>query len=293
MRVLFVHGRGQARKDPSRLKDEWVRSLRSGFELADLTWPAKVEFDFPYYGDVLDDFVRSAKLPAPAEVAEKGPGAEPQFERFMQEVLGEFQRARPELSDAAVAAEMPAEEVGEKGVQNWRWVLAIARLVDRRWGAAAGFTIETFLKDVYLYVNNRHVANGINAIIANQLTDEPTVVVGHSLGSIASYNLVNAAEKAGQHNIMKHVTVGSPLGIAAISSKLGVPQNLAARGWFNAFDPQDIVALNPLDQVHFPTTPPIENHGDVNNDTQNQHGISAYLEDSLTATAIATALNTE
>ena len=288
MRVLFIHGRAQGGKDPVKLKEEWVETLREGFAAAGRPWPAYVGFDFSYYGDTLDAIVDGANLPDPSDVVAKGPGQQPDFELFMQEVLGEYVGSHEWLSESAIESELPVDNVGEKGVENWGWVQAIARTIDKHWTGAADFTIERFLKDVHLYVNRRNVARQINQIIFDTLTNEPTVVVGHSLGSVVSYNVIK--EKSGTLNAVKHITVGSPLGIKSISSKLGVPKNAAADGWFNAYDPNDIVALNPLDASHFGTTPAIENHGEVVNETSNQHGITGYLDDPKVANAIADAL---
>ena len=55
-------------------------------------------------------------------------------------------------------------------------------------------------------------------------------------------------------------------------------------------DERDVVALYPLDQSGFPIMPAIENKTDVDNDTENQHGISGYLEDKAVAKRIYDAL---
>lgn len=288
MRLLLVHGRGQGGKDADALKSEWIETLRRGFEAAQRPWPTDLSIDFPFYGDDLDDFVARANLPDPEDVVAKGRGQDDDFELFMQETLMELEGSHPTLSESAIRAELPHEDLGEKGIQNWKWIHAIARVIDRRISGVAEFTIEQFLKDVHLYVNRRAITKAINKIVQDKITHEPTVVIGHSLGSVVSYNVINETEDM---NVVKHITVGSPLGLRAISRRLGVPTNTAARGWFNAFDPEDIVALNPLDIDHFNTDPAIENHGSVNNQTDNQHGIAGYLNDSKIAATIADAID--
>ena len=73
---------------------------------------------------------------------------------------------------------------------HWRWVQAIARVIDRYWTDAADFTIETFLKDVFLYVNKPAVTRSINKIVEDKLTGEPTIVIAHSLGSVVGYKVI-------------------------------------------------------------------------------------------------------
>jgi hypothetical protein len=88
-----------------------------------------------------------------------------------------------------------------------------------------------------------------------------------------------------------YVTVGSPLGVGAIKQLIGRPRHPeCAKGWFNAMDPRDVVALHPLDNAHFRVDPAIENKTDVDNATENRHGISGYLSDPEIARRIHAAL---
>ena len=88
--------------------------------------------------------------------------------------------------------------------------------------------IEKFLRDVFLYVTNREVARQINEIVEAKLTGEPTIVIGHSLGSVVAYNVVKKNQT--RMKLRKIITVGSPLGLRAISSKLGIAENPAGKG---------------------------------------------------------------
>ena len=59
-------------------------------------------------------------------------------------------------------------------------------------------------------------------------------------------------------------------------------------------DERDVVALYPLDPTHFPiapSVPPINNKQDVDNNTENHHGITGYLSDPEVAQTIYAALN--
>jgi hypothetical protein len=284
----MIHGRSQGGKDPEELKAIWIKTLKKGFEAAGVPFPDDVQFDFPFYGDRLDQFVAQASLPSPEEVVAKGPGRNREFEQFMQSVLDEMKN-RAAISDDEIAIEMDEGGVQEKGIQNWGWVQAIARVIDRHLTGASEFTIETFLKDVFLYINKPAITLGINRIVEEKLTDEPTIVIGHSLGSVVGYKII--MENLDKLNLVKYITVGCPLGLKAISSKLGLPQNPGgAEGWYNAYDERDIVALNPLDDPYFPTDPAIINNNGVDNHTDNRHGIIGYLDDAAVAKQIVEAL---
>lgn len=288
MRILFIHGRAQGGKDPDELKAIWTETLKKGFDVAGVRFPDELKIDFPFYGDRLDEYTTQAELPEPKDVLAKGPGQNREFEEFMQSVLDEM-KSQAGIPDDEVTAEMDKDSVQEKGVQNWGWVQAIARAIDRRLTDTADFVIEAFLKDVFLYVNKPPVTRGINRIVEEKLTDEPTIVVGHSLGAVVSYKVIT--DNLAKLNLVKYITVGSPLGITAISSKLGFLQNPGGQdGWYNAYDERDIVALNPLDDRYFPTDPSIMNYSGIDNQTDNRHGIIGYLNDAKVAQQIAEAL---
>ena len=69
-----------------------------------------------------------------------------------------------------------------RGPENWRWVQAIIRALDKYGGGISSQAIETFIRDVYLYTNRSGVRDRIDRIVAGALTQEPSVVVAHSLG---------------------------------------------------------------------------------------------------------------
>jgi hypothetical protein len=106
------------------------------------------------------------------------------------------------------------------------------------------------------------------------------------LGSIVSYLVL----KNNPHfKVKKYITVGSPLGSVSVNKYLELPLEMPQciqNGWFNAYDERDVVALNPLDNRYFDINPSIENKNDVNNHTDNRHGIVGYLNDAVIAKKI-------
>lgn len=288
MRILMVHGIAQGGRKPSDLETIWVETLQEGFHLAGKPWPATVKIDFPYYGDKLDELVAQSKLPTPADLVAKGPGQNLDFEKFMQSALDQMQQTAA-IPDATVRAQMDPAASQEKGIQNWSWVQAIARVIDNRLTLASNFTIEKFLREVFVYIARPADAKAIDAIVAAKLTAEPTLVVGHSLGSVVAYNVLKSQRSS--LDLRGFVTVGSPLGLRAISAKLGVVENVASpAAWYNAYDERDIVALNPLAKPWFAVKPKIVNNNKVKNNTENRHGIINYLDDKEVAAQVAAAL---
>jgi hypothetical protein len=288
MRLLLVHGIAQGGKNPADLEKAWIDTLRAGYKSANLPFPDPLAVDFPYYGDALDARVAKSKLPLPQQIIPKGGEAPSPYEDFLRNSLEEMKESA-NISDAEVAAEAGPIPAAEKGIQNWRLTQALARVIDKRLPGFTSGTIERYLRDVYLYVTNRSVAREINAIVESKLTDEPTVVIGHSLGTVVAYRVL--LEQGSKVKLRRYITVGSPLGIRTISSNLGVlkypPADL---NWYNAYDDGDVVALNPLKDPWFKTDPAITNYNRVRNTTDNQHGIIGYLNDVTVARCVAEAL---
>jgi hypothetical protein len=288
MRVLMIHGRSQGGKHADELKSIWLKTLEEGFRAAGVRTSLPSDVDFPYYADTLDRLAAAAQLPTSADVVAKGTGQNRAYEQFMQSALDDIRRSAG-IDDAEVASRLEPGLPQAKGVQNWPWVQAIVRAIDDRLAHVSDFTIERFLRDVFIYVTHREVARQVNEIVEASLSAEPTIVVGHSLGTVVAYNVI--LKNRNKLRLKKFITVGSPLGIRAISSKLGVPENPAGKGnWYNAYDERDIVALNPLEAPYFPTEPPIVNSHRVKNATDNRHGIIGYLNDVEIAKQIAQAL---
>jgi hypothetical protein len=288
MRVLLVHGRAQEGKSSKIIEEEWMAALRRGLSLQGLREPPDLKIDAPFYGDELARLLDSRDLPQADGAATRGEAADEGYAAFLEEfatqVSGDEKVSRQEIEDELGPGPEP------RGPENWKWVQAVIRVIDRRTPNVSNLSIGKLLRDVFVYVNDPVVRRAINKIVAAQLTDEPTVVVAHSLGTVVAYEVLR--EHAG-NSVPRLVTVGSPLGIRAIRRRLATPLTMPAgvRNWQNAYDPRDVVALYPLDANNFGITPPIRNYSYVNNHTDNRHGIDGYLDDAEVATQIAAALD--
>lgn len=285
MNLIFIHGRSQGGKNPDELRGIWQASLDKGLEAAGLRMPPGVAVRFPFYGDKLDDLVGQVNSPLVADVATRGgpmDGIEPQF-RY--DLLDEIRKGMG-ISEDQVLAELPSGPQ-ERGAQNWRWVHAILRVLDKT--PLGVEMIDRFTRDVYVYLCYPAVAKQLHDMVTPHIQAGPCVVVGHSLGSIVGYNSLHLCPGS---KVSRYVTVGSPLGLQSIKGKLATPLSMPActRSWFNARDPNDVVALHPLDAKRFGITPAISNKDDVKNHTDNQHSIEGYLDDPVVASQIYDAL---
>lgn len=288
MRLVFVHGRSQQGKDPVALKQEWLGALEKGLEKNGLVLPADVEVRLPFYGDRLDAFAKASEVPLTEDLRTKGGEPDADFLAF-EAALAEALRQRAGITDQQVNTEY-GDNPKPKGPQNWAWVQAIFRALDKHVPGMSDKALETFTRDVYLYSTRSGVKTEINGIVAAALTEsEPTVVVGHSLGSVVAYSVLREDPRA--LRVPLYLTLGCPLGVRPIRDQLKpLKFPKPAKAWYNAYDERDVVALYPLDRANFPVTPAITNYGKVKNHTDNRHGIVGYLDDPAVAKAIHEAL---
>lgn len=294
MNVILIHGRSQQGKDRIQLQRLWEESLARGFEGAGVTPASDVRYYFPYYGDLLFDESRKLAEVANDAVRERGEAAPVSAEElaFKQAILVEAAHSHG-ITDAQIADEA-RELVAERAWFNTAPVLAVLRLLDRLPNVAA-LSIELLTRDVWHYLTDRGLRLRVNSIVATTIPEEePCIVVAHSLGTIIGYNLL--MDRKMRTNVRAFVTLGSPLGIAAIVTRLPsdnpprkAPEGVG--GWFNARDPQDAVALAPIAPAMFSGTPAVTNFEGVVNRSDNQHGIADYLSDPTVARFIHEAMS--
>ncbi len=297
MKIVFIHGRSQENKVQAELQDVWLQAAIRGVAAAGqppLPELANANVVLPYYGDLLFKLTEEAGREQFKTLVDRGaeasaPPAEEQ--EFTQNLVLEMARAK------GITLEQIAKETGdgvvERNIQNWKAVLAALRLLDRLPNIGQS-SIELFTRDVWYYLTRKGLRLQIDAICDAAIPrDEPCVVVSHSLGTIVAYNLL--MNRAQRSNVKALLTIGSPLGIESIWSRLPseTPPRKAPEGvgrWFNARDAQDTVALYELSADVYRGNPVLTNYSGVDNSSDNQHGIVQYLEDKVIAKAICDAV---
>jgi len=289
--LVFVHGRSQEEKDSHELKSLWIKAFKTGLSKNNLDLPIAVsDIRFPYYGQTLYDLVNGVHGDEIAEVIVRGEADSTPEVEFAKSMLDEIKDAYG-VTNAQVRAESDSATLA-RGIANWEWVQNILKALDRHVPGASKATVAWITKDVYAYLRNPGfqgvIDTGVRAAI---MPGVETVVVGHSLGSVVSYNLLARDGSDLGWKVPLFVTLGSPLAVKAIRDLLSPIRHPAcADHWFNAMDERDVVSLYPLDEMHFPVAPAIENKTDIDNFTDNRHGIAGYLSDKVVAKRIYDAL---
>jgi len=276
--LVLIHGRSQEMKDAATLKKSWVDALRQGFSNAGVSTDLdESRIHFPYYGDSLINLIDKVVNPAP--VVTKGLKGQIPEQMFKAAVFTEVIKnavSEAEIAKERTSGEAEAAQVTEKGPLNWRWILAGLRVIDSLKGGS--WAVETFTNDVYAYLTDDDVRNAIDKGVGAAFTEQPTVVVAHSLGTIVAYAILKS-DGAQQWNIPTFITLGSPLAINAVSERIRPLIKPDCVGdWYNGRDPHDTVALFPLRPTRFPVqlTGAKDN---LENTSPNHHGIESYLAD--------------
>lgn len=292
--LIFIHGRAQAGKDSIKLKAEWIDAWKKGLAKSGLSMPIpETQIRFPYYGDTLEELVDGTSPEDAAKIIVRGAETSTAANEFLSAMLQEYIDVEG-ISDEEIEREMDAASklMLERGPQNWGWVQSVLRTIDKR-TPGGGAMIALVTNDVHQYLSKQALRTHIeDGVLQAMDPAQDNVVVAHSLGTVVGYTLLRRLAKEGQAWRMPLlITLGSPLGIRAVRSKLRpIGHPACVTKWFNAYDPNDVVSLNPLDDKNFAITPGIENKGDVDNWTDNQHGIIGYLDDAVVARRIHDAL---
>jgi D-serine deaminase-like pyridoxal phosphate-dependent protein len=305
-RLIFIHGRNQQGKDPVEVRRQWFDALSEGFEQLGLDVPlAEDDTIFPFFGDALHELTKDEETLDEADEVLGDEGHDPETEdavRFGREVLTEVLDGAG-VSAEAIDAEIDPDVIDEQAIEEakgggaltWEWVHTGLSILDRFIPGASGASVAYATNDVAQYLKDDVIRAEIDGVVAEAFHQcEPgdrLVVVAHSLGSVIAYNLLAHGGLDQDYDVAAFVTIGSPLGVTAIRRAVSpMVHPSTVDHWLNAYDTRDVVALYPLDHRHFAVSPPILNHGDVDNETINHHKIEGYLNDPTIALTVHTAL---
>lgn len=104
------------------------------------------------------------------------------------------------------------------------------------------------LRQVVAYLNDEKVRARVHERVQAEVSDDTTVLIGHSLGSVVAHQFLTAGHGP---DIRLLVTLGSPLGISNLVFDKLRPAPMDGRGawpggverWVNVVEPHDFVAM--------------------------------------------------
>jgi hypothetical protein len=290
MRLVFIHGIAQQDFEAEALEADWKAWLRLG--MSDPSMLDGAEVKLAYYATVLDELTDKHRL---FGIIPMGEEQQPTDEDLaMKEAMDEIAMAegltKPQI--AAKERELDNEVVPQGWIPMSRRINAILRLLEDK-SPLHGAVAQMLVKQAYEYLRHDEVRDAVGAIVKPELTKGRMVLVTHSLGTVVGFRLLRelAAEGA-PVDCPLLVTMGSPLAMRAVSSRVRPPFEIPAGvgRWINTFDPTDVVTLGKsLDDSTFCAG--ICNFGEVDNSgEESPHAARGYLRHKQTADAIAVTL---
>ncbi|WP_157252572.1 serine protease [Nonomuraea typhae] len=262
--LVFLHGRGQAGRDPMTMRREWIAGLNKGLTLAGLPTADPADAWFPFYGDTLGDLRESLTPSAPTT-------------RVVYEQL---------IAEAAMLSGRPADGrregllTGLQGALSW---LASATNLDH-------LLIAAVFRDVAAYLDDSSVRQAVLSAVERTLPASGQIVlVSHSLGTVVAMDLLTRLPASLEVPLL--VTLGSPLGLDAVHRRLltGGPVRPDRAGqWLNVWCPSDPVSIGcPLDDDWKGQV----DERAVDNPLQRSHDVAEYLAHPHVARALMRVLS--
>jgi hypothetical protein len=239
-RVLCVHGIGKQYLSGPELTRGWWDALRGGLEVAGFRATAdnlsEPDVRVAFFGDLFRPPGAMAGGAPPYTPADLQPGPERDLLRAWY---------------AAAAAQDPSlgPPPGAMGPGRVAAQVMLERLL--RTPTFARVAQRAFignLKQVTAFLTKAEVKERVLQRVAEEVTPDTRVIIGHSLGSIVLYEYL-ARDRPPQVELL--VTLGSPLGIPNLVFERLTPAPTGGvgawpggvAGWVNLADPDDHVAL--------------------------------------------------
>jgi hypothetical protein len=279
--VLGVHGMLQEQRGRHQLLEEWQAGLADGVEAAAGTSAVSPSLDMYFYGRQF--------LPAAAQGVRQPPGKSGGVADVLTAPVDDDDRAFLEDAAAAVQAS-PAfvERPPAMGAPRVPTALQpLAQSLSRRLEGGLVLQFLSVLRQVKIYLSDDAMAEQIRTGFLAHLDDaRPRVVIAHSLGSVIAVDALRLSSDSGAPTL---ITVGSPLGMQAIQSRLRRPAGAADAAdappdvsrWLNVYDPGDpVAAAGGLSRIW----PAVEDYTVGNG--KDPHGMLGYLGKQVVGQAV-------
>lgn len=283
-RVVIVHGIGQQYLGPRVMQGSLAAAVADGVQLA--TGKALLdvsEVAIAFYGDWF-----------------RPPGSKGEEYLTADDITDDYE-VRLLMKIWEAAADREPDRVESPGTADSKVPVPVSvqRALDalshsrHLAGIAEQFLLGT-LRQVRRYFGEPALRSGAQARLAELITPETRVIIGHSLGSVVGYEALCATPGWPVRSL---ITLGSPLGIRNLVYDRLVPKPAGGRGvwpkplrsWTNVCDRYDVVALVKELAPLFPAGGSEINDQSVHNGWK-AHQLGRYLTATETGSAVAEVL---
>lgn len=235
-RIIAVHGIGQQRLGRNTLRALWLPALQDGLERAGQKPILQGNFTCAFYGDLFRPPGTKALGDPPWEASDLDPEWEGLLLHLMVVGNGGSASSQDEVTKTLLRAPTSLQSL-------------VVRALHLPFFAALSERLLVFdLKQVRAYMRDDHVHAAVQDRVSSEVTQDTTVLIGHSLGSIVAYEALCAHP---EWPVRSLITLGSPLGIPNLIFDRLSPPPIRGKGlvppkietWTNVADSGDPVAL--------------------------------------------------
>lgn len=264
MKLILVHGIWQ-NTDKNTLKTLWISFIKTGFEKLNLDTKIldKMDIDFVYYHDL------HQKYKTPKKILNF---------KSSEQLLDPITLTATELVyEFGEPEHIAVLEQSDLIPNKYTALKLLAKILD---GSKMSVTLaRIFAKEVYLYRSNEQYKNEVNQRFLDCL-GYPSVVIGHSLGSIVTFNSLSNQDSL----ISSYITLGSPLAGKTFSERVTplVKPKCCKHDWANIHHENDPVYIKNLKSM--------DKDYKISSKASNPHYIATYLTHPTTAQVIYDAL---
>ncbi|PWJ25453.1 hypothetical protein ATK17_1576 [Branchiibius hedensis] len=292
--VVLVHGIGESGSTAQQLAQQWLPALQTGLraagasDLADelRVGPGDRGVEMAYYADVFAPYESAHAMALATDPDLTEPVAE-----LTQQWLETAASRSSDPSDRETAEDALAFGATEESLWDRLRILsdALNDLHFFRPGVVdAASVVDRALREAALYSANAQVKTAVQQRIHTAIGAQTKVVVAHSLGSVAAYEVLHELNQP-----VALVTIGSPLGMSTVFyERLTVqPPHVPATetAWTNLADPDDLIATRLDLAPYFPGADVTCVSHQVDNGAD-PHDPVRYLQHAQTAEAVAAGL---
>lgn len=234
--LVITHGRSHAFEIPALTQRPLEEAVRFGLQRISSPHFATIPVSLAFYGD------RWRPDAGELDVADDTETRSPTD--LQQDISGDILGA----AEASPAFAGDAPESGDFATLN-----SLATLLDQHLHLGDAI-VRFFLDDVESYFGNDRLRSlALDRVEeAVTATDDDVILLGHSLGSVVTYDYLRGRPVG---RVVGFMTLGSPLGLPTVRRRLAARQFPAdpAR-WVNVFDPRDLVTGREPLRGHYPST---------------------------------------
>jgi hypothetical protein len=261
MRLLFIHGVNNVHVTaPVRLQAWLATLIAGGTPQSRLVAADPVMAD---YAQILRDGrpQRPLRAPMPDDAAKLAFMA-----RCTREMLASWQKdVCKNLASIDPVAEAPRA--------TWLYGQLISGTRPPGFGAAV-----EVMDEIYDYLTKPALRQAIDAVVRNQITAGPMLILGHSMGAVIGWRLLRMMGEQGTDLSAVHfATLGAPFPNPVIRGALDAPFTWpkGLGSWINLYHPLDYVSLGT--RFRLAGAGPQPAHARVATDSDDPHSVFGYL----------------